>query len=147
MFMNSYFASGRPEKPTLTLSLEIVAGQVPSYDRYSECIAEIGHPAGDLVVEVMEDGMFKEYNMTLALGYPTRLPTNCGTEEKIQFYFSNLTHLDNTQMRCTVKNTHELINQMISSDPQTIYVIPGLYVHYNTARLAKNKFVKLNLML
>ena len=147
MFMNSYFATGRPEKPTLTLSLEIVDGQVPSYDRYSECIAKIGHPAGVLVVEVMVDGIFKEYNVTFALGYPRRRPADCGTEETIQFYFSNPTHLDNTQMRCTVKNTHELINETLSSDPQTIYVIPGLYVHYNTTLLANTKLVKLNFMI
>ena len=133
--------------PTLALSLEIVDGQVPSYDRYSECSAEEGHPAGDLVVEVMVDGMFEEYNVTFAPGYPRRRPTDCGTAETIQFYFSNLTHLDNTQMRCTVKNNHELINETLSSDQQTIYVIPGLYVNYNTTPLANTKIVKLSLMI
>ena len=108
----------------MTLSYEMVEGQEPWADRLSECKAQIGDPAGVLVVEVLTDGAFQEHDVIYRTGYPQNNSLDCGTEQTIQFYFNDLTGLNNTEIRCAVKPA-EVFNDTgkLVSDSQTIRTV------------------------
>ena len=118
----------RPERPTLTLSYEFIEGQVPNADRLSECKAQIGDPAGKLVVEVFTDGDFQEEEVTYGTGFPKNRSLECGTEQTMQFYFNNLTGLNNTEIRCAVIPA-EVFNDTgkVLSEPQLLQTIDGKF--------------------
>ena len=116
----------RPEKPTLTLSHELIEDQVPSADCLSECKAQVGDPAGKLVVGILIGDVFEEQEVTYGTGFPTNRSLECGAEQTIQFYFNDLTGLNNTEVRCAVKAA-DVFNdtKIIVSEPQLIQTIDG----------------------
>ena len=85
------------------MSYELIEGQHPWVDRLSECKANIGDPVGNLVVEILNGDVFQEYEIEYGSGYPQNRSLECGIEQTIQFFFSDLVGLNNTEIRCAVK--------------------------------------------
>lgn len=112
-----------PGKPILTLSHELIEGQ----ESFSECKADLGKPAGDLVIEAFTDGIFYKLNFTLAEGYPVDIQSDCGTERTIQFYFRDLNGLNNTRIRCAVKSETFFDEELFVSDKQIIQVVDSRF--------------------
>ena len=119
------YTLGRAERPVLTLSYEIVAGQEPWGDRPSVCEGEVGSPAGYFVVEILSGGSFVEYSEWWALDNVTT-STECGTNKTTKFVFqkSALGDLNNTQIRCAVRNSEAFIGEDLPvSDAKIIRVV------------------------
>lgn len=104
----------------------MVENQDSADSQLSECKGELGVPAGDLVIELLIDGMFTEYDAILAEGYPMDIQTDCGTIRTIQFYFEDLSSLNNTEIRCVVQTAGANgVDEIVVSDVQVIQVISG----------------------
>ena len=102
----------------------MIEGQTPLDDRLSECKAQLGDPPGVLVVEVLIDDAFKEQDIIYGTGYPQNNSLDCGTEQTIQFYLSDLTGLNNTEIRCAVKPAEAFNDtEKLVSDSQTIRIV------------------------
>ena len=113
------------------MSYELVEGQGAWSDRLSECKAQIGDPAGSLVVEIFNGGEFQELAVIYGKGYPQNRSLDCGIEQTIQFYFSNLVDLNNTEARCAVKPA-EIFNDTkeLLSETQIIRTVDGECIVY-----------------
>lgn len=119
--------SGRPEIPNLTLSHDIVFEQEPWVDRPSKCDGEVGSPEGELVVELMINGSFVEYEGWWPLN-ATSKNTECGTHktQPFVFYEETLQYLNYKKIRCAVKSKDAFVNEtMLVSDVKMIYVVPS----------------------
>ena len=108
------------------MSYELIEGQGAWSDRLSECKAQIGDPAGNLVIEILNGDVFQEYEIEYGTGYPQSRSLECGIEQTIQFYFSDLVGLNNTEIRCAVK-PNEVFNdtENIVSESQIIQTVDG----------------------
>ena len=108
----------------MSLSYELIEGQFPWADRLSECKAQVGDPAGQLVIEILIGDTFQEQEIQIGSEYPKNTSLECGMEQTIQFYIKNLTGLNNSEIRCAVKPA-DVFNDMekVVSEPQLIQTV------------------------
>ena len=110
----------------MTLSYELIEGQFPWADRLSECKAQVGDPAGQLVIEILIGDTFQEQEIQIGPDYPKNASLECGMEQTIQFYFNDVTGLNNTEIRCVVVPAEEFNDmEKVVSDSQTIQTVDG----------------------